>query len=165
MDKMTTGKFMLKLKTLHGGMLVMQLVFAGVVVYNWGQEGVNNIGAGNLIFHLGVALFVALGVGWTMVVVPRRILDVAKKKELNAKLKAYEALAIQRFSFIEGPSLVALAICFMTGDYIFLAISVGLIIYFYTLKPNVLKLIDELGLKGEERLKMEDENSELEDIL
>lgn len=95
-----------------------------------------------------------IALGW--LVFNTKLKSLQQKSNLAEKLKGYQSAMIIRFAFMEGPSLVALVFFYITGDYIFLAVSAFIILAFLFNRPSKSLISRHLQLHDDERLLLED---------
>lgn len=100
--------------------------------------------------------FAVAGIALGWVVFSTRLKALQLKDNMAEKLNGYQSAMIIRFAFMEGPSLLALALFYITGDYIFLGIAAFVILAFLFNRPLKPVIIRHLQLHDDERLLLED---------
>lgn len=94
--------------------------------------------------------------------IKKNVLNSAKTKHsLYEKLSVYQSATLIRYATIEVPALFTIVSYFLTEQFIFLIITMLLILYFFSLKPNKTKIAKELNLNRELQMEFDKENKEL----
>ncbi|MFA6059956.1 MAG: hypothetical protein WC756_17245 [Taibaiella sp.] len=160
-DKQTvTPKIYFKtVKILFLALVAGQIVFACVVLF-LNQTQRERIAFITPELHqtlLWIApAFAVAGIALGWVVFNTRLKALRLKDNMAEKLTGYQSAMIIRFAFMEGPSLLALALFYITGDYIFLYVAVFVILAFLFSRPSKPAIILHLQLHDDERLLLED---------
>jgi hypothetical protein len=105
--------------------------------------------------------FAAAGVALGWIIFNTKLKVLQHKDNMAEKLSGYQSAMIIRFAFMEAPSLLALGLFYITGDYIFLSVSVFIILAFLFNRPSKPIIIRHLQLHDDERLLLEDQETVL----
>ena len=100
--------------------------------------------------------FAVAGIALGWVIFNTRLKALRLKDNMAEKLSGYQSAMIIRFAFMEGPSLLALGLFYITGDYIFLYVAAFVILAFLFNRPSKSAIIRHLQLHDDERLLLED---------
>ncbi|RYU91569.1 hypothetical protein EWM62_06410 [Mucilaginibacter terrigena] len=140
-------------KTIHLALLAGQCLFAGVVLFLGKQSAAGPANDNQFIIIAAVLCVVAFAVG--NLVYKQVIAAAVNKQTLTEKMAGYMSALIVKFALIEGASLFSIVSFLLTGNYFFLGIAAVMVVYFFTLRPNLDKAAEELGLTYEEKLEIE----------
>lgn len=137
------------LKVIHAASILGICIFGGMVYY---------LNEGNLKFDFSfenpLEIFVLLVIAISGVmhrILPNKILEQLKKDDdLPKKKNAFMNAEIVRYATIEGPSIFCVVVTILTQNALFLIIACLLVLYFYTLKPSLEKVVLKLKLSPSE---------------
>lgn len=137
------------LKVIHAAFILGICIFGGMVYY---------LNEGNLKFDFSFEnpleilvplLIVASGVMHR--ILPNKILGQIKKDDdLQKKKNTFMNAEIVKYATIEAPSFFCVVITVLTQNALFLIVALCLVVYFYTLKPNLHKVVSVLKLNPSE---------------
>ncbi len=96
-----------------------------------------------------------IAIGWLFF--NARLKAVRAKGTLAEKLGGYQPAMIARLAIMEGPSLLALAVFLLSGEYIFLGTSAFVILAFLFNRPTKNRIVQQLQLHDDEKWQMEDD--------
>ena len=116
-------------------------VFFGIITFYLNNNGSYDPQEKNLkdIFTYLVPVFAFYGV--------KKRLSLSKSKtSLLQKLNDYRAALIIRYALLEGATFFSLVSYLMTGDQLFLYISISIIAIFIIIKPSIQNVINDLEL-------------------
>jgi hypothetical protein len=74
--------------------------------------------------------------------------------DLFSKLTGYQTAVIVRMALLEGASLFAIVTYNLTSNFLFLLISIFLMIYGVIIRPTVEKIADDLELSYDEKMQL-----------
>lgn len=89
----------------------------------------------------------------------KKIIEKRTLKVLTEKLMAYRQAHILRIALIESPGILAACIFLISGDWLTLIPVPLSLIFILVNNPSSQKIIDELGLEGEEAALIESSDS------
>ena len=98
------------------------------------------------IFIYLVPVFAVYGVIAGSIIFKKRLNSSKKKTGLLEKLNDYRAALIIRYALLEGATFFSLVSYLMTGDSLFLYISILIIAIFIIIKPSTENVINDLEL-------------------
>ena len=98
------------------------------------------------IFIYLVPVFAVYGVIAGSIIFKKRLNSSKKKTGLLEKLNDYRAALIIRYALLEGTTFFSLVSYLMTGDLLFLYISILIIATFIIIKPSTKNVINDLEL-------------------
>ena len=127
-------------------------VFFGLIVFYLNNSGSYTPQEKNLkdIFIYLVPIFAVYGVVAGSIIFKRRLNSSKNKMSLMEKLNDYRAALIIRYALLEGSTFFSLVSYLLTGDSLFLYISILIIAVFIILKPSAEKVINDLELNPSE---------------
>lgn len=138
-----------------------QVVFAGVLFFlSQTQKRVELITPEihqTLLWIVPAVAVAGITLGW--VVFNSKLKSLWHKDNLAEKLKGYQTAMVVRLAIMEGPSLLALILFYITGDYTFLGVSAFIILAFLFNKPSRPAIIRHLQLHDDERMLLEDQEA------
>ena len=162
---MTTRTYFTQLNIILFAFIAGQLIFTGVAYYlnefqDFSGSPESNAGLVDLFQFIVPAMAVG-GVAMSTFLYRSRI-EIAKAQEsLYDKMMHYRGLFILRMALHEGPSLLSIVVYLLTGYLPFLAVAAGIIVLQFFMQTNPDKLIQELELKGDEKVTIRNESSVL----
>lgn len=106
-----------------------------------------------------IILFAVAGISSGILVYNRRLTSIREMSSLADKLSAYREALIIRYATVEAPSFFAIIGYLLTGNMIILGISLAIIAWFFTMKPSIEKIAEDLALNPEEKMKLENPDS------
>jgi hypothetical protein len=98
------------------------------------------------LFKWIVPLFAGAGIYQGNVLFKKRVKQARQRSTFAAKMDDYRVALIVRYAFWGAPSLLAVAAYFTTGEWLFLSISVLIIVVFLTHRPDIDKARSELDV-------------------
>ncbi|GEM_PF-2034489 len=79
-----------------------------------------------------------------------RISSISQSDALSEKLTTYRSAFILRLAFLEGAALIGIVLYYSGGNFLFILIAGLLLVYFYSLKPNIATIRSDAKLSSEE---------------
>ncbi|MBS3769891.1 MAG: hypothetical protein V5A47_09325 [Bacteroidales bacterium] len=146
MSKLSPDKYFKSLSKLYINLIFIQLVFILMALYLRTEQFVGHEFGDFEFFKIIVPLFAGVGIYEGNVLYKRRIKEARKKPTLAEKLADYRLGLILRYILWIAPSLFAIAAYFLTGTWIYLAISGLIILVFLINRPGMDKTKEDLGL-------------------
>jgi MFS family permease len=113
------------------------------------------------IFIYLVPVFAIYGLVAGSIIFKKRLNSSKNKTSLLEKLNDYRAALIIRYALLEGATFFSLVSYLMTGDQLFLYISILIIAMFIILKPSAEKVINDMELNPNERQMISNPNSQI----
>lgn len=137
-------------KIIHLAFLAGQCLFAGVTLFlTYSRTATDTSNSKKYLF---VAIAITAAGFFVGNLLYKKVCGVAAKKTTYPeKIMTYQSALIIRYALLEGPSLFCIVCYFLTANLIFLLISGAIIIYFITLRPNVVTTAEVLNLTYEEK--------------
>lgn len=156
--QITYRQYLKVLLILHLGMMMAQLIFIAIIFVLVNEESsVIDINTQNILLiavPVSVILFIAIGKYFYQ----QQLKKITSKKELVLKLKTYQITQIIQFAFAEMAALTCFLASFLSQNLVFVYGSIGVLLYFLTLRPSKTKLEKELQLDFNEQNKLADPN-------
>lgn len=123
-------------------------IFFGIITFYLNNNGSYDPQAKDLkdIFIYLVPVFAVYGVIAGSIIFKKRLNSSKKKTGLLEKLNDYRAALIIRYALLEGTTFFSLVSYLMTGDLLFLYISILIIATFIIIKPSTKNVINDLEL-------------------
>jgi hypothetical protein len=143
------------MQTIHAALLAGQVMFAAVSYFV--AEKTPNFSLKNTgdVFLYIVPLMAIGSFTAGNIVFKQKIASLPAKDILMEKLIGYLTALIIRFALLEGASLFGIVAFMLTGNLLFLLISVLLMLFMLTLRPSADKVATDLELSYEEKLELE----------
>lgn len=157
---MTPKTFVNTLSILHLTFFGSMLGFA-IIVYIIIQNHTLDLETIDTTFILVVLFLTLFGVFGGNVIKKNVLATAHSKNSLREKLGIYQTASLIRYATLEAPALFAIVSYFLTEQFLFLLIALAIMFYFFSLKPNKLKIGSELRLNREEQMQFNKENQEL----
>lgn len=155
---MTTKDFFSKLTLIFFGLVSGQLILAGVGYFLNQQGAFSPNQEFQDIMEIIIPLAALASVGGATFLTRGLIAQIPKDSSLEKKLNQYRNAVIIKIALYEGVSILAIVAYMLTGQWLFLAVSLTLIAVQLTIAPNPNKAIDQLGLVGEEKSILQSED-------
>jgi hypothetical protein len=155
--ELTTQEYFRKLSIIHGAMLTGMILLTLVGIY---ISQVSPIVIDNELFRrvlLGLIPLVAImGIYIGARLFKTRLLPLREKQHLKEKLGGYTALLLLFLALLEGPALFSIMGFILTGNYLFLGITLLLFFIFIMNKPSRDKIEADLALGSHESAILDD---------
>lgn len=152
--KITYHQYLKMLLILHLGMMLGQLILIAIIFVLVNEESsVIDISTQNILLiavPVGVISIVLIGKYFYQ----QSLKKIRQKTELNEKLKSYQTIQIIQFAFTEMGSLTCFLASFLTQNLVFVYGSIGVLLYFLSIRPAKHKLEKELDLTFNEQNKL-----------
>lgn len=168
--EVTTRSYFRSLVILHIALIAGQVIFGmtGFMVKLVSQDAVSDktlvcspeVYPGIQYLILALALL-GLGASWLLFSSRLRIL-----KGLSSpaeQYKGYRSACILRYALLEGPSLIALVLFLVTGDYLLLAVPAFIILVFIMIRPTKATLMQHLQPAYDQQMLLDDPDAVLYD--
>jgi hypothetical protein len=159
----TPKSFFRSLLILFWAMVAGQVIFGLITFFQ-----VSILKKGSILDRqiLDIMLWIAPGLavsgialGWIFFDIRLKVLR--DKSNLREKLSGYQSAMIVKLAMMEGPSLLALVLFFLSGEYIFLAVAAFVVLVFLFSHPTKAKIIQQLQLHDDERMLLDDADAYL----
>jgi hypothetical protein len=123
-------------------------IFFGIITFYLNNNGSYEPRAKDLkdIFIYLVPVFTVYGVIAGSIIFKKKLNSSKSKTSLIEKLNDYRAALIIRYALLEGATFFSLVSYLMTGDSLFLYISIAIIVIFIIIKPSTKDVINNLEL-------------------
>lgn len=155
--KLSTSDFIRSLSILHLAMMIGQLLFSFIVLFLIFQNDLVEVIISDSIFRFIVPVLIFIGISSGFFLYKTKLKNLVYIP-LSDKLQRYRTAVIIRDSLFEAPSLVAIIVTFLTGNYFYLIYTIVIIVLFLYLIPTKEKIIFSLSLSQDEIAKLEDPN-------
>jgi len=148
-------------------MLLAQIGTTAVLFFLRSTQGdaMQDEGLLNEVFHYvvsGVALIMPVS-GWF--ISKKSLKSIKEHDSLSDKLSKYQSGLLLKYAFYEGPTIFAAVAYFLTGNFLFLGISLGLIAVFLLHIPTRSRLFMDVPLSLVEESKLNDPEAEVVETL
>ncbi len=149
----TSKQYMLNLATVHGALIVGQVIFAGCAFYLNFEGGPLNDPNDDLVntFQMLVPVAIVSGILVGRLLASKRINKAKKEAELKEKLDVYKSALIMKWALLEFPGLFALIAYLLFGHLLFMTLFAIPIVIFVLERPTKEKVIEDLELESKER--------------
>jgi len=108
-----------------------------------------------------IILFAVVSISIGILVYNRRLTSIHEMSSLADKLSAYREALIIRYATVEAPSFFAIIGYLLSGNMIILGIGLAIIAWFFTMRPSIEKIAEDLELNPEEKMKLENPDSSI----
>lgn len=153
----TPKTFLRTITIIHLAMLLGQALFAIVVFSLIKNTGIDLKDTKDPF--LFVVPIMAIGCFTASVFVFKsKINEAANKPTLKGKLMAYQAAFIIQVALLQGASLFGIVVYDVTRNFLYLLISMVIILYFIMIRPTKEKITDSLNLDYEEKMQFDSED-------
>jgi hypothetical protein len=146
MSKLSPNKYFRVLTKIYVTLIFVQLIFILIALFLRTDMHAAPESGDFDIFKILVPLFVAGGVYEGNVLYRKRIRKASQQSTLAKKLKGYRLALMLRYAFWLAPSLFAIVAYFLTGNWMYLALSLIVILLFLAKRPGMDKARQELDL-------------------
>lgn len=139
------------LRIIHFAMLFMPLAFGLIVVFLYLSDSLPSGGDQEIFLIIPPIILVgAVPLSW---IIFNQILKSAlvEPTSFQKKISAYQTAHLIRLSLFEVAGLMAVVVCFITGNLYNLVVLGVVIIVFFMLKPSVYQMESKLQLTPEEK--------------
>lgn len=163
-QKQTSGQYFRALTTMYLALLAGQIVLFVIFLYlNLTDPSRQPDPMGDILKYL-VAILVINGFVVGQLIYKKRLIKLKSLDVLAAKLEAYRGAMIMRLALLEGPSLLALVLYFLTADLFFIMMTGFIIVIFLFFIPSRDKISRELELSSSEKMKIENPDTVINEI-
>lgn len=157
---MTSKTYLKSLTTLHFALTMGQVVFLMLLVYlhtSLMPEQGNKTLATVLKYLVPVTALLAFSAG--SFIYRTKLTSLKTTSSLSEKLTLYRSTMLSRFVIWEGVSLLSLIAYQLTGNNLFIGITVVFVLLFIVVRPTPEKLVYELELSPNEKAVIENPDS------
>ena len=95
--------------------------------------------------------FVVVGIAGNILFFKAKLKQLKFKKDLSYKMEQYRVALLVSYALIEGPSILGIVAFLLTGNIVFLSLSILIILLFFVNKPSKYKFSLDLELSGDEK--------------
>ena len=146
MSKLSPNKYFRVLTKIYVTLIFAQLIFILIALFLRTDMHAAPESGDFKIFKILVPLFVGGGIYEGNILYRKRVRKAREQSTLAKKLNGYRVGLMLRYAFWIAPSLFAIVAYFLTGNWIYLALSVIVILVFLAHRPGVDKARKELDL-------------------
>lgn len=151
----TSAQYFRTIRILQLALVAGQVVFAGISLLLT-KDGPLATDAGLMpIFNMIVPALTIAGIAGSMVLFRTKVNQARSEPELTAKMAGYRAALILKYAMLEGPSLVAIIAYLLTGQLLYLAAPVIMIILTLVPRSDKDTAIKDLELDYNEQAKLD----------
>lgn len=144
--KISFPQYLKSLRILHLGLMLAQLILIAIifVLVNENKSLIDENNQFHLLILLPILVLFFIFSGRSFY--QQKLRSLRLKTKLPEKLIDYRTIQIVQFAFAEAASLTCFFIAFLSQNTIFVYGSIGILIYFMSIRPGKSKLIKELQL-------------------
>lgn len=151
----TSSQYFRTIRILQLALVAGQVVFAGISLLLTKDGRLTANTELIPIFNIIVPVLVAAGIAGSMVLFRTKVNQAKMEPELTAKMAGYRGALVLKYAMLEGPSLFAVIAYLLTGQLLYLAAPVILIILTLMQRPDKDTAIKELELDYNEQAKLD----------
>lgn len=149
LNPMNIKAFFKTMALIHAALCMGLLIFT-IIAYFLNQSFEAVMDTSDVFIYL-VPIVSVSGYFLSQFIFQKQLQAIDSNDTLANKLSKYNTASLIKYVLIEGPAFIALAGYFMNGNAMYLVIAFALILYLYTQRPKVHKIIQELPLSYEEK--------------
>ncbi len=146
---MNTKDFFKQLNILYFSLLAGQVMFV-VITFLFNVIMNMTIGADHILFTVIVPIYAFIAFLAGNFIFKKKLEEIAGKP-LNNRMETYKTAFLIRLALMESVSFFTLVIYLISGNLIYLAFALLIIILYSLLRPSKEKITDELGCTKEEK--------------
>ncbi len=146
MSKLSPNKYFRLLTKIYVTLIFAQLIFILIALFIRTEMHAAPESGNFEIFKMLVPVFIAAGIYEGNVLYRKRLRKAVQQPTLAKKLENYRQGLMLRYAFWMAPSLFSIVAYFLTGNWIYLALSVIVILAFLAHRPGMDKARKELDL-------------------
>jgi hypothetical protein len=156
----TSKEYLRSTQIVHLAMLLGQVFFAGVSLFVVYMNGASLTDANTVNIFLIVEILIASTSTYaSRFLFAQKLKTIEFNVSLSEKLGIYNSANIIRWALLEGPSFMSIILYFLTGQILFMIISLAIMSYFVMIRPTLEKTINDLQLNEQEKLILSDPNA------
>ena len=146
MSKLSPNKYFRVLTKIYVTLIFAQLIFILIVLFLRTDMHAAPESGNFGIFKILVPLIVGGGIYEGNVLYRKRVRKAREQSTLAKKLEVYRLALMLRYAFWIAPSLFAIVAYFLAGNWMYLALSVIVILLFLANRPGMDKARQDLDL-------------------
>jgi hypothetical protein len=156
--QITYHRFLKTLLILHLGLMMAQLIFIVIIFILVNEESsVIDINTQNILL-IGVPLTVIVIIVSGRFFYQQQLKKIRLKTNLGEKFRSYQMMQILQFAFSEMGALTCFLASFLSQNLVFVYGSIGVLLYFLSIRPSKNKIEKELALDFTDQNKLSDPN-------
>lgn len=148
---MNTKEYFKSLFLIWVALIIGQVMFGAVVFYLHKTGAYTGDESLNQTFLMIVPAFVVAGIAGSILFLKMKLKQLKQLDNFESKLEQYRAATIISYALLEGPSLLGIVAFLISGNIVFFALSIMIILMFLISKPSKYKLSLDLELSEEEK--------------
>ena len=150
----TSQKYFKELRILHLALLVGQVLISGILYsMTIGEKRTTGLDFSD-IYSFIVPGAIVFGFVASSIVFKRLVEKAKEEKDLKDKLGAYRGASIAKWGLLEGSTMIALILFFISGNLTFLMMGGAMIAYFASTGSSIDKTIEDLALNRDEQIRV-----------
>ncbi len=139
------------MKIIHRAMYVGPVFFSAVITYLVASKSaLDTLGTSQDIMQVIAIALAGLAIVVGEKIFKNKIVQLKETEGTNNKLDLFRQASIIQWALIEGAALFSIIGFFMSTNYAFLALALGLILYLIFLAPSIMKTNLLTGIPKEE---------------
>lgn len=147
---LTPQNFIRVIVIIHLALLMGQAFFAAAAIFITSNGPVNKKSNGD-VFSIIAPVLVGIGIVLGTVLFIKMVAKLPEKETLKEKLACYQTALITRYALSEGASLFCVVCYLVTANYFLLAVMAVNVLYFILIRPDKLKISNDLNISMDEQ--------------
>ena len=136
--------------------MMAQLIFIVIIFVLVNEESsVIDINTQNMLL-LGVPIAVIIIIASGRFFYQQQLKKIRSKTNLGEKFRSYQTMQILQFAFAELGALTCFLASFLSQNLVFVYGSIGVLLYFLSIRPSKIKVEKELSLDFSDQNKLAD---------
>ena len=160
-EKLTFRDYIKSLQIVYVALIIGPVLFA-LMSFLLQLKGFGTVSyETHVLMIIIIPIFLFAGVVGSYIIPKKKLKDCIDKPTLKEKLNAYRSVLIIKYAFIEGSSFLAIVAYLVSGDLIFLFLTVFLLLIFLAYMPLKMNIHMDLELNYDEIQLINNPNSEI----
>jgi len=136
------------LNILFAALLIGQILFAAIAVFVNYTQPIASPFTPELqqLFLIIVPVVAVVNIAISYFIFTVKIKAIRNETEWRRRLESYQAALIMRYALMEMPSLLAIVIFMLTGNYLFLGVMAAMVLLLLYIKPSANAMVHHLQL-------------------
>ncbi|NKI30462.1 hypothetical protein [Croceivirga thetidis] len=145
----TPNEFVKTISIIHFGLVAGLLAFGTITFFQTDIANSSSLNQNDPLIYIAPLVGMA-GIFGSKVVFQKLVERAKSANGLQDKLAAYQTASLIQWALIEGPAFLNLALFMSSGNSLYLAVAVTLLLYLAWLRPTKIKISSDLELRGDD---------------
>lgn len=161
--KQTSKAYFKSLKTIHLGLLAVQLIYGVVMISLVLQEKelTDELKSNyEIIIPGGMLIAIIASIYFSA----KKVFEIKSIPDIKERFAAYRKILILKYILLVIPSIVAITGTYVTANYVFLGLGFLTLLIFFVNQPSIEKAVIELKLNQEDKATIENPETVIAEI-